>query len=316
MAAFGSAAKAPPVPELENSPASLETAMAAPLVITVINTKGGVGKTTLCANLGAYFAEEMGLKVLLVDADVQPTLSSYYALFEPPKSGISELLVKADTDVVTKTQISNLHLIVSNDSYGELNTRLLHAPDGRLRLRHLLLAVAEPYDIVIIDTQGARTVLTESAVIAATILLSPIIPQMLAAREFIRGTVSMLDDMARCQLNYRPPRVVAVLNGVDNTIDCAAIAKNLRTEIFSTYGSSCLLLKTAIPAMSAYREAATAGMPVHRYEPRRPKGRKTACAAEIISALTHEILSSIFNEAINVGLRQEKSALLGSGGSQ
>ncbi len=50
-------------------------------------------------------------------------------------------------------------MILSNDERGELNTMLLHAPDGRLRLRHLLPALAPLYDLVLIDTQGARSVL-------------------------------------------------------------------------------------------------------------------------------------------------------------
>ena len=49
--------------------------------VTVTSTKGGVGKTTLTANLGGLLAD-LGQRVLLVDADVQPTLSSYYALGE------------------------------------------------------------------------------------------------------------------------------------------------------------------------------------------------------------------------------------------
>ncbi|WP_436286550.1 ParA family protein [Serratia nevei] len=46
------------------------------LVISVISTKGGVGKTTVAANLGGLLADA-GLRVLLIDVDMQPTLSSY-----------------------------------------------------------------------------------------------------------------------------------------------------------------------------------------------------------------------------------------------
>ena len=46
---------------------------------TVTSTKGGVGKTTLTANLGALLAD-MGLRVLLIDADVQPSLSKEFNL--------------------------------------------------------------------------------------------------------------------------------------------------------------------------------------------------------------------------------------------
>ncbi len=48
-------------------------------VVSIISTKGGVGKTTTAANLGGL-AADAGLRVLLLDLDVQPTLSSYYEL--------------------------------------------------------------------------------------------------------------------------------------------------------------------------------------------------------------------------------------------
>lgn len=50
-------------------------------VVSIISTKGGVGKTTTAANLGG-FAADTGLRVLLLDLDVQPTLSSYFTLAE------------------------------------------------------------------------------------------------------------------------------------------------------------------------------------------------------------------------------------------
>ena len=48
-------------------------------IVAIASSKGGVGKTTTAANLGG-FAADAGLRVLLLDLDVQPTLSSYFAL--------------------------------------------------------------------------------------------------------------------------------------------------------------------------------------------------------------------------------------------
>jgi chromosome partitioning related protein ParA len=62
---------------------------------TVMSTKGGVGKTTLTANLGALLAD-MGLRVLLIDADVQPSLSKYFPLATTkPAAGLTEVIVRA-----------------------------------------------------------------------------------------------------------------------------------------------------------------------------------------------------------------------------
>jgi hypothetical protein len=68
-------------------------------------------------------------------------LSSYYELAHRAPGGIYELLAFNERDLgqlVSRTIIAGLDLVLSNDHRGELNTLLLHAPDGRLRLRHLL----------------------------------------------------------------------------------------------------------------------------------------------------------------------------------
>src|SRR3546814_3148216 len=103
-----------------------------------------VGKTTTAANLGGFVADA-GLRVLLLDFDIQPTLSSYYELAHRAAGGTYELLAFNEQRIeqlVSRTVIAGLDLVVSNDDRGELNTLLLHAADGRLRLRHLLPVLA------------------------------------------------------------------------------------------------------------------------------------------------------------------------------
>jgi cellulose biosynthesis protein BcsQ len=59
-----------------HQPEAYETLMKGAKVLAIANLKGGVGKTTLTANLGAYFARDRGLRVLLIDLDFQGSLSS------------------------------------------------------------------------------------------------------------------------------------------------------------------------------------------------------------------------------------------------
>lgn len=148
-------------------------------VISVISTKGGVGKTSVAANLGGFIADA-GLRVLLLDLDMQPTLSSYYELASRAPYGIYELLAFNERDIarlVSRTVIDRLDVILSNDEHRQLNTLLLHAPDGRLRLRHLLPVFRPHYDLVLLDTQGARSVLLEMAVLASEQAVSPVTPK-------------------------------------------------------------------------------------------------------------------------------------------
>ena len=125
---------------------------------SVVSTKGGVGKSTTAANLGAFCADA-GLKTLLIDLDpVQPSLSSYYELPEVAQGGIYDLLAANITDparIISRTIIPNLDVVISNDQNNQLNNLLLQAPDGRLRLANLMPSLKQGYDLVLIDTRCA-----------------------------------------------------------------------------------------------------------------------------------------------------------------
>jgi chromosome partitioning related protein ParA len=204
-------------------------------VVSIISTKGGVGKTTTAANLGGL-AADAGLRVLLLDLDVQPTLSSYYELTQRAPGGIYELLAFNERDLgqlVSRTIIAGLDLVLSNDHRGELNTLLLHAPDGRLRLRHLLPALAPLYDLVLIDTQGARSVLLEMAVLASDLALSPVTPEILAARELRRGTMQLLEDIAPYRhLGIEPPPLHLLINRVHPVSANARLIQQALRDLF------------------------------------------------------------------------------------
>ena len=61
-------------------------------VFGVVATKGGVRKTTIAANLGGLLAD-IGYRVLLIDADVQPSLSRYFALSHQAEHGLTRMVM-------------------------------------------------------------------------------------------------------------------------------------------------------------------------------------------------------------------------------
>ena len=201
-------------------------------VVSVVSTKGGVGKTTVAANLGGLLADA-GLRVLLLDLDSQPTLSSYYALSQKADAGAYEFIalnLAMPAQIISRTVIAGLDLILSNDDQGRLSTLLLHAPDGRLRLRNLLDNFRPRYDLLLIDTQGARSVLLEMAILASDLALSPITPEMLAARELQRGTLKLLSELEPFRhLGIPPPPLRLLLNQVNAIrVDTRMIIRGLR----------------------------------------------------------------------------------------
>jgi len=260
-------------------------------VIAVISTKGGVGKTTVAASLGGFLADA-GLRVLLVDLDVQPTLSSYYTLASRAPCGIYELLANNEsrlTHIASRTAVENLDVVVSNDAQGQLNSLLLHAPDGRLRLRNLLPAFQSHYDVLIIDTQGARSVLLEAAVLAAHTAISPITPEILAAREFTRGTVQLLQDMAPFRhLGIVPPPLQLLINRAHPVAANAKLIQHALRQLFDHH-ELVRVLQTTVPAIECYPRAASLGLPAHRVERRRPIGRVSPSALETMYSLAVEL---------------------------
>jgi chromosome partitioning related protein ParA len=96
--------------------------------------------------------------VLLLDLDVQPTLSSYFTLAERAPAGIYEMLAYNEQraeQLVSRTAIERLDLVLERRP-----RRAEHAAAARarwrLRLRHLLPTLAPHYDLLLIDTQGAQ----------------------------------------------------------------------------------------------------------------------------------------------------------------
>ena len=274
------------------------------IVVTVCSTKGGVGKTTLTANLGGILTD-CKLRVLLVDADIQPTLSSYYPLRKRGEAGLHRLVTEGSASAtISQTNLSGLDIVLSDDPDGSLENWILHTPVGRVRMRQALRQLKH-YDIVLIDTQGALGPLQDAGVLAADILLSPIPPEILSAREFARGTIGMIDRLRPMQ--YLLGASIGHLHGLiyrmDRTVDARRVAESLRKATFAEPLGGISILDTIVPATVAYREAATARVPVHHLETQR-RG-PTPCARETMVGLVHELLPHVdITEPIDTGLEE------------
>ncbi len=198
------------------------------LIIAVTNTKGGVGKTTLVANLAGYLAG-LDKRVLCVDADIQPALSSYYPLHTEAPNGIEASI----DNVISKTTIPNLDIIYSNDPKGALQNFILHTADGRQRLHYILNQIQSDYDYILIDTRGAIDPLQESAIFAGDIILSPVRTDKMSATEFNRGTVRIVSEahIMASRLDLQVGTLYTILFGVSRTRDANLYAEAL-TRLF------------------------------------------------------------------------------------
>lgn len=276
--------------------------------VALISTKGGVGKTTAGGNLGALFAD-FGLRTLLIDADVQPSLSKFYQLRAEAPGGLVEIVTRGtvESDCVSETCIPNLHLVRSNDPTGELQHWLHARPDRRTRLRDALASpfVTDNYDFVFIDTQGAVGDLQRAAAFAADSLLSPVPPDSLSAREFRSGTLAVLQQLEHDAME--PTAALAPIKAficrLERTRDARLIVEQLRHAFSGS--EKVTILSTAIPNAVGYKEAASHRVPVHRHEQRI---RRAGSAFEVMHRLAWEVYPA-FHGLFAGGFRADPDAV-------
>ncbi|WP_263064699.1 ParA family protein [Dickeya dadantii] len=287
-------------------------------IIPVISTKGGEGKSTQAANLAGFLADA-GLITLLIDGDYsQPTASSIYALEYEAPYGLFELLMQTadlgqpDT-VISRTVIKNLDLIISNDPDDRLSNAMLHAPDGRMRLRNILQHPSfQKYDVIIIDSKGAAGVMVELVVLAATEsvlgVIKPILPDV---REFMRGTVRLISRLLALQAyGIKVPSIKILTNCIENTsLDKATLDELTQIIEQKKYPQpeyiAVSVLQTKIDQLEVYKRGHALGQPVHRLEYK--TDRKSPAAAVTMHALACELFP-IWKDQFDSVLRNRAGA--------
>ena len=258
----------------------------------IVSTKGGVGKTSLAANLGGILAD-MGQRVLLVDGDFQQTLSTYFQLRTQAHYGLKSLITRADpTDCISKTCLDNLHIVLSDDPLGKLSDWFRESASYIYYLSAALKKLDDEYDYILIDSQGARGILQQSIILASDTLLSPIIPDVLESREFMRGTIQLLKSLEpppgiAVPMPHIPP-LLGLIYRQDRTANAVLIASAIRKQFYTESKGKISILDTFVPFMAAYKKASAACLPVHRVEVKRPG--PTASAHDTFLSLVHELL--------------------------
>ncbi|HDR9277857.1 TPA: ParA family protein [Burkholderia vietnamiensis] len=265
-----------------------------PVVISFVSTKGGVGKTTVAANLGGLLAA-FGMKVLAIDADVQPSLSKFFPVHYRSPRGLSAVVTSGgnpSADCISRTIFSNLDLIYSDTPDATLQSWLNRREDRLMIMRRAMRSpLLEPYDVVLIDTQGAVGELQKSAAMAADFMVSPVKPDALSAGEFVTGTIDMLDHLNRLAdfgESFRSGDLLALINAHERTVNARVLAAVLRQR-FANH-RRVRVLDTVVPSAAAYAAAATARVPVHDFDRRRRFGNS---AWNVMHRLAWELFPSL-----------------------
>lgn len=145
-------------------------------IISLVNQKGGVGKSTTVMNLGAYLVL-LGKKVLLIDMDPQANITSGLG-FRPEnqeKNIYQALSAKIRLeDAIIKTSIIGLDLIPATPDLAAATIELVEAVDREFVFYNAIKTICEKYDFILIDCPPSLGLLTVNSLTASDKILIPI----------------------------------------------------------------------------------------------------------------------------------------------
>ena len=230
-------------------------------VLTVVNQKGGVAKTTTVVSLGGALALS-GQDVLLVDLDPQADLT--LALGVNPgqiRGSIADVLLNADNlnSVRRETAIAGLDLVPSNHEM-ELAERFLpirHAYESILRTVLQTHLPAGAYDYIILDCPPSLGAVTLNALNAANMAVIPTQPEYFSAHA-LRNVVMAIRKV-RSQTNPSLLfRILITLRDRRNRVH-----RDLTDQLRASFGEG--VLQTVIDMDTKLRESSIAGLPVTHF---------------------------------------------------
>ena len=234
-------------------------------VFASYNIKGGVGKTATAVNL-AYLAARDGYRVLLWDLDPQAAASFLFRIRPRVKGGGKALIqgTRSIDGAIKATDFDNLDLLPADFTYRNLDLILDNAKKPTRKLRRLLAPLRAEYDVIFLDCPPSISLLSESVLHAADVLLVPLIPTTLSVRtldqltEFISG------------FNGHQPAVLAFFSMIDRR-------KRLHLEIADQLPAQRSdFAATAIPALSMIEQMSVRRAPVTAFAPRSAAARSYA----------------------------------------
>ena len=235
-------------------------------IISVINQKGGVGKTTTVINLAAGLTTK-GKKILVIDLDPQGNATTGLGLSNNDNSDRTIYSVLNGTrkvsEVITKTNIENLDLITSNVDLSGLEVETAGDTRRAFILKEQITAYLNDsrglYDYVIIDCPPSLSLLTIMALVASNSLVVPLQTEFFA----LEGLTQLMKTIERIKTNLNPELLIKgiLLTMYDKRNKLSSQVEAEAREYFKDK-----VYQTVVPRNVRLSEAPSHGVPVLIYD--------------------------------------------------
>ena len=256
-------------------------------IIAIANQKGGVGKTTTCANLGIGLAQA-GKKVLLIDGDPQGSLTISLGYPQPDKLPftLSDAMGRILMDEPLRPGEGILHhaegveLIPANIELAGLEVSLVNTMNREKMLKQVLEGAKHEYDFILLDCTPSLGMLTVNALAAAATTLIPVQAQYLSAK----GLEQLLQTVQKVRRQINPKLKIEgiLLTMTDSRTNYGQQIDNL---IRGAYGSKIKVFDQTIPRSVRAAEISAVGKSIFQHD---PKGK----VAEAYKSLTREVMAN------------------------
>jgi len=232
-------------------------------VISIVNQKGGVGKTTTAVNLGAFLAAKRK-KVLILDLDPQGNATSGYGFDKMElENTVYDLLVNEENieNVIRNTEVKSVDMCPTNINLAGAEVELVSAISRETILKRAIEPVIDRYDYIIIDCPPSLGLLTINALSACEGVIVPIQGEYYA----LEGLTQLVDTINMIKKKLNP--VVGILGVVITMFDSRTqLTKQVVEEVEKYFGDK--VFKTHIPRNVRLAEAPSHGKTIGDYDPK------------------------------------------------
>jgi chromosome partitioning protein len=248
-------------------------------IYTLVNQKGGVGKTTTAINLAAYLAK-LGQRVLVVDLDPQANATSCLGVDKyAVQNSTYEAIINEDAPAafILFNERLNLSLLPSSPALAGAEVELVDETGREFRLRNALDSLDDKYDYILIDCPPSLGLLTVNGLVAAENgVLVPVQCEYLA----LEGLGQLTQTIQRVQSSLFPDLRVrgVVLTMYDPRTN---LSHDVVKEVNNHFPGQ--VFKSVVPRSIRLAEAPSYGLPISAYSP-------ASVGAQAYEALAKELL--------------------------